>query len=447
MVDRRPGLRVLVQLRYRPSLALAARRRRAVASEDLSHLAGLDIDRSYPPVLLPSPVAGEPGSFTTAPEQATYLLRGNLTDPAAPAARHPEVLGVFPDLVIQSFPTCTSDPPVGTAADVAEALAVTELAAGGMDGHGVALAVVDSGMNVTELERLGRAPHLDAAGSWTPALASTQPGKHPVGHGTMCAFDAGIAAPEATLLDYAVLLSPRSGTSGVQGLLSDAVLAYSHLLAQMQALPAGCQSLVVTNSWGLFSPASDARVGSASNYSDNPTHPFNVIVASLVNAGADVVFAAGNCGRDCPDPRCGFGDLPPICGANSHPRVICVAGVDVRRRRVGYSSQGPGRLSPEKPDVCAFTHFTGSGVYGAHPDAGTSAACPVAAGVIAAVRSRHPPGSVAADQLRELVQRTADPPDGQGFNFDHGWGTINARRLAAELDRLDRDGRPSATAG
>ncbi|MFD2353051.1 hypothetical protein ACFSTC_32830 [Nonomuraea ferruginea] len=80
------------------------------------------------------------------------------------------------------------------------------------------------------------------------------------------------------------------------------------------------------------------------------------MVASLDQAGADILFAAGNCGRDCPDGRCAFPERP-ITGANSHPRVLSIGGVNVRGERVGYSSQGPGRLAERKPDVCAYTHF------------------------------------------------------------------------------------------
>jgi hypothetical protein len=43
-------------------------------------------------------------------------------------------------------------------------------------------------------------------------------------------------------------------------------------------------------------------------------------------------------------------------------------------------------LSANKPDLAAYTHFEGSHVY--PEDGGTSAACPVAAGVIAALRFR-----------------------------------------------------------
>jgi subtilisin family serine protease len=155
----------------------------------------------------------------------------------------------------------------------------------------------------------------------------------------------------------------------------------------------------------MFSPDWDFPIGHPGNYSDNRAHPFNVIVASLEAAGADILFAAGNCGRDCPDGRCRFGTARPICGANSHPSVLSVAGVDTRKRRVGYSSQGPGRLDPDKPDLSAYTHFRGSGVYSS--DGGTSAACPVAAGVVAAVRKKYPSSVLSPAELRARVREIA----------------------------------------
>ena len=36
---------------------------------------------------------------------------------------------------------------------------------------------------------------------------------------------------------------------------------------------------MVSNSWGMFDPAWDFPVGHPGNYSDNPNHPFNIIVA------------------------------------------------------------------------------------------------------------------------------------------------------------------------
>jgi subtilisin family serine protease len=215
------------------------------------------------------------------------------------------------------------------------------------------------------------------------------------------------------------------------GLLSDAVLAYSKLLQVLTAMPAATRAMVVTNSWGMFSPQWDFPPGAPGNYSDNPSHPFNIIVASLEDAGADILFAAGNCGRDCPDGRCQFGAAPPISGANSHPRVLSIAGVDVKKARVGYSSQGPGRLDKNKPDLAAYTHFVGSGVY--PEDGGTSAACPVAAGVVAAVRSKRSATSLSPAALRSLIMKTAQDLGPKGFDYDYGWGVIDTAALLAAL--------------
>ncbi|HZD38546.1 MAG TPA: S8/S53 family peptidase, partial [Actinomycetes bacterium] len=351
-------------------------------------IAGLSVDAGFMPVQVPTPRAARPGvsaflfsqptSFSMAPEEATYVVRGSIPDDPerqrdalAQAHRHPEVVGVFSDPTVQTCLVCPGSPAVGNDQDVARLLGVKALADEGLDGHGVPLAIVDTGINVAHLKSKGRSPHYSIPRSWTPQGIQTRPGRHPVDHGTMCAFDAGIAAPRATLLDYAVLLSRATGETAMSGLLSDAVLAYSKLLGIIQAQPASRRRLVVSNSWAMFDPAWDFPVGHQGNYSDNPAHPFNVIVASLADAGADILFAAGNCGRECPDGRCGFGDLQPIRGANSHPSVLSIAGIDTKKRRVGYSSQGPGRLSAAKPDVCAYTHFTGSGVY--PQDGGTSA--------------------------------------------------------------------------
>jgi subtilisin family serine protease len=247
----------------------------------------------------------------------------------------------------------------------------------------------------------------------------------------MCAFDATITAPKAQLLDYAVLLSRRHGSTAMEGLLSDAVLAYSKLRQVLNGMPPDTRAMVITNSWGMFTPTWDFPPGHPGNYSDNPTHPFNVIVGSLDAAGADILFAAGNCGRDCPDGRCNFGGTLPICGANSHPSVISVAGVDINKARVGYSSQGPGRLDRNKPNIAAYTHFQGSGVYPA--DSGTSAACPVAAGVVAAVRSKHSATALSPHKLRSLLYKSADDEGRRGFDWDYGWGVIDPGHLLKSL--------------
>jgi subtilisin family serine protease len=440
-------MRVLVQLRHSPSLAAAAAageptRALALGAEPLAP--GFTLDGDYEPVLLPTPVADEQGAnpfalaqpldFSLKPEVATYLVRGQVADAdvdqsvQALTLSNPDVIGVFSDPVIERC--ICPERAIGTHQDVARVLGVQTLANRGLNGRGVPVAVVDSGINRAHLVTRGQNPRIDARKSWSPAGVTSKPGRHPVDHGTMVAFDIGITAPRSPLLDYALLLSTRPGPTVMAGYLSDAVAAYGKLLRIVRAVPANRRRLVVNNSWGMFSPSWDFPIGHPGNYSNNPAHPFNVIVASLERQGADILFAAGNCGRECPDGRCEFRpNQRPVCGANSHPKVLSVAGIDHRKRRIGYSSQGPGRLSPDKPDISAYTAFKGSLVFPGG-DGGTSAACPVAAGVVAALRTKYPPAKVSPAELRSLVYKTADDLGGGGYDHNYGWGAIDPVPLA-----------------
>ena len=328
---------------------------------------------------------------------------------------------------------CPSSPPLGGERHVAARIGVPWMRRRRMDGHGVYMAIVDSGINLAHLRNKGKAPILDAARSFM-VRPGEQAGNLPVGHGTMVAYDTMIAAPRATLLDIALLRSTRTGGSVMDGLLSDAYRAYLHLYRIIRGphRPGVFTSMVVNNSWGMFHDSWDFPVGHPGRYADNAAHPFNRIVGVLAHAGADILFAAGNCGRECPDGRCRGVTDGGIYGANSHSQVTTVAGVDVLKRRVGYSTSGPGRIAYLKPDVCGYTHFRGSGVYPA--DGGTSAATPVVAGLVAAFRSRFPYN--AADfrtspaAIRNLLMRTAEDRGNIGFDFDFGWGIASGRSLA-----------------
>jgi subtilisin family serine protease len=441
-----------VQLRAStPLVEAAASMARAAEVPQLRQLAeGLVLDPDYTPTPVPQPrpasPSGDPLSlaqplvFSTEPEQSTYVVRGEIPDGDAASrvalllTRNAQVAGVFSDPVIEPCITCGGTAAVGASADVQDRLDVPYLASGGLTGVNVPVAVVDTGINLgylqgKGLQGKGLTVATDPAHSWTPSGVATQPFQHPIDHGTMCAYDLLLAAPQATLLDVAVLLSEGSLMSG---LLSDAVQAYAALRSYLVSMPEADRRLVITNSWGMYSPAWDFPPGHPGNYSDNPAHPFNVIVSSLEAAGADVLFAAGNCGRDCPAARCKF-VTRPICGANSHPKVLCIGGVDVEQRRVGYSSQGPGRLATRKPDVCAYTHFDGSGVFAPDPDSGTSASCPLATGVIAAVRTKHGINDFSPGDLRATVRRTAIDEGGHGFDYDYGYGIIDPKAIVGKI--------------
>lgn len=448
--------RVIIEMTYSNQRREGARAAGAAAGAELEQRAvpeldGLQWDDSFPLVQVPGTIVlDEPedprdvsARFIVDPdvEQSTYLARGVVDDEdldeleaAVNASR--AAVGLYADVQIEPQIICPGDPPLGDDGDVERLLCTSRLHECGLDGSGVLVAVVDTGINIEYLLSRGKRPNFDAARSWAPVPGVT-PGYLPVNHGTMVAFDVCIAAPNCTLLDIALLQSQQTGPTIMSGFLSDAVLAYRHLLDIMLAprRPGESRSLVVNNSWGMFHPTWDFPVGHPGNYSDNPNHPFNRIVGALERAGADILFAAGNCGADCPDGRCQGVTAMAIYGANSHPQVLSVAGVDVDKNRVGYSAIGPGRLARLKPDISGYTHFKGSGVYSA--DGGTSAASPVVTGVVAAIRSKlpysptHPESSPAA--IRNMVTKTAEDRGLVGYDFEYGWGIVNGCGLADKL--------------
>lgn len=446
--------RVLIELRHSPTMQdAAAAGGLGAARGDLDAVAatsGIRFDPGYGVVELPRDGAAAASRELNAAfavdgldDLSTYLVRGEVDENALEIAGmamrdRPDVIGIYADGPIAPMQICPGSPPLGTDADVERLLDVNTLRAKGMDGRNVAVAIVDTGLNIAFLQSRGKPAHFDAARSWTPDPTTQTPGDLPVDHGCMCAFDAMIGAPECTLLDIAVLLSEAPGSTVMEGLLSDAVRAYGHLHTVSTRPDWPYSALVVNNSWGMFHPSWDFPVGHPGNYSDNANHPFNRIVGTLERAGSDILFAAGNCGRECPDGRCQGLTNAGVFGANSHPQVTCVAGVDTARERVGYSTSGPGRLMRSKPDVCGFTHFAGSGVFTA--DGGTSAATPVVAGLVAAVRTRLPYEAskivTHPAAMRWLLLRTADDLGAAGFDFDHGHGVVNGHKLATAVKIL-----------
>ena len=331
--------------------------------------------------------------------------------------RGEEVLGVYADPRIEVAPAYCQGAPVGTTKDVAARIKVAPLHRKGLSGKGVRIAIVDTGIDGTQAAPDGKLLSQKINGTHGYP-AGLRPGTSRRGHGTMVAYDALIAAPRATLLDYALI---KPAVSTWESFISEAIAVYADLIDLLRREPG---PLVVNNSWALFDRSTDDPIGTPGNYGANANHPFNQIVGALVAAGADVIFCAGNCGRDCPESRCGARDRGPgasIHGGNSHSSVLTVAAYTIENTRLGYSSQGPGDLSDRKPDVAAPSHFKGSGVYRA--DSGTSAASPVAAGVVALLRELRP--KITPAEMKGVIQRSATAIDG-GWNYNGGYGLINA---------------------
>ncbi|MEV0622650.1 S8 family serine peptidase [Nonomuraea sp. NPDC050404] len=447
-------MRVLIQLRPPQDVVASVLDPGVVSTvaDVAGDLPGVLLDQTFDPVPLPglAPMAtprsggllgslgGSRLGLSRSAEHASVLVRGEIADDDLPTRWNlltstvREVTGVFSDPSIGTTLACDGNVPVGDWHDVERLLHVGELQANGYDGDGVRVAIVDGGINYEHVAgKLGRPCLIDGYNSWNPRGTEPDPGRYPVGHGSLCAFNTLIAAPKAVLLDIPILRTLQSTTTG---LLSDAVAAYAHLWQVLMNLPEASRTLVVSNSWGLNSRKDDLPPGHPGNYAGNPMHPFNVALASLEVAGADIVFSAGNGGQDCPNSnRDAFYD---IVGANGHPKAVTVAGVDIHGTRAGYSTKGPARLADNKPDISSYTHFLGSEATELRADTGTSTACPVAAGVIAALRTRHPGSHLFPSQLRTLLQRTAEDRSTAGFDYEYGYGIINPPALIAALDKF-----------
>lgn len=437
----RPGPRIL-----------AGRQTRALSTT--SEAIGLDpritLDTSFAavPVGTASPQTSLESLAAAASEQ--FVVRADVPD---------EMIGdgyvngrpIFNDPEIAPFSViCGTDAAVGDDAAVRALHRVGPAQARGLDGDRVAIAIMDTGISAAHLATKGITGRVDSSVVWNSMTAIAAagrivaPGAHAADHGTMCAYDALIAAPAARLLDYPIMHGARGpGGSIMSGALSDALQAYSHLesfwLVTFGPSRANYDSLVINNSWGVYRAGWDFAPGHPGRYIDNPNHPFNLTVGVMARQGVDIIFAAGNCGSECPSTRCAWSVTNSIMGANALPEVLTVAGVSTAGDRIGYSSEGPpipGMGAPQKPDLACATHFSGSEALGAgEPDNGTSASCPVAAGCVAALRTRLSQPGFAPRQLFDALRTTARGPTGPGagWNAQSGFGWIDLDAAGTHL--------------
>jgi hypothetical protein len=341
-------------------------------------------------------------------DDVAELERIKTYTPVAPGGDNP-ALGLVEGFAACPIGTCDCSPgtPKGTIADVANYLGANQIWAAGQRGDGIVVGVVDGGIRAQ-----GRpikpgesgATISRVIGGWPPASWGTTAVAWG-DHGNMCATDVLGMAPNSQLYDLRI-----SDGSAV----SDALQAFQWAINQHGT---NGTPHVLTNSWGMFQKAWDP------DYCTNPNHPFTRKVVEAIDEGILVLFAAGNCGGTCPDGRCAADTGPgkSIWGANSHPRVITVGAVNRNEQFVGYSSQGPGALDANKPDFCSITHFTGYFT----SDSGTSAATPIAAGVVALLKQAKP--ALTQDQVKAALKSTAKDIGPAGFDQHSGAGIIRAK--------------------
>ena len=305
-------------------------------------------------------------------------------------------------------------------------------------GRNVNVVIVDQGL---DKQALGT----NYGGGWPvhstlPGSAKSPPGSNRRPHGMMIAHNVLAVAPEATLFDLPMV--PPRIIEVEQFFLHTADAAFRSMLDSIAQFRAGNQwpgPWVLVNAWAIFDRTHEYPAGS---YTNDPNHPFNQMISEAVDTGIDIVFCAGNCGQFCPDMRCGAFDQGPgssIFGANCHPKVLSVGAVRTDTLWLGYSSQGPGQVGfgargHDKPDLCAPSQFHETDdAY--TTNGGTSAACALSGGVIAALRSNPTWNSTAVppERLKKVLNETARKTNGPNWNNRLGNGILNAEAAFRKL--------------
>jgi hypothetical protein len=349
-------------------------------------------------------------------------------------------------------------PPLFHTRQAAEALIRADaLQAQGLDGEGVNLVFFDEGISVPALAtRFAQLPRHPAkarpgfVGGWKvtqPGFVPRTPGRaEPRSHGTLVALNALSLAPAARVFDLPVLPDRvRDVVAFASSAAAALIWARLEIAEWLSAAYPG--PWVFCHAWGVFNRDLEHPRG---GFTADPQNPFHRWVAMLDHElRDDQVFAAGNGGQFAPHPYCGAGDIGPgrsVLGANSSPHVLTVGAVRADGAWIGYSAQGPGQeafqaspatglqfpLPIEKPDLCAPSHFMEPGD-AAWVSSGTSTACGLAAGAVAALRSQGSPlAKLSPAELRVHLRQAARKPAGEaaGYDIRFGHGILD---LAAAL--------------
>lgn len=367
---------------------------------------GFQVDSGFEPV----PV----GVLDAGPDDATreevVLIRGTVgTDGLTELGADPQVVAVWLDTPIEPFVVrdCAPTTPKGETRDVVISLGVDQIWDAGFQGEGITIAIVDGGIAAEDRAHEGKIARV--IGGWPREDWGQRAEWH--GHGNMCAADALAMAPRARLYDIRLSDSSR---------ISNAIAGF-HWAIKRHTIDGTPH--ILCNAWGIYQKGIDP------SYATNPNHPFTMKVTEAVNEGITVIFATGNCGKTCPDGKCGQDNGPGlgIWGANGHSQVMTIGAVNVRGQLIGYSSEGPAALDANKPDFCSISHF--KGYYDS--DTGTSVACAVTAGVVALLKQRQ--ANLSPQRAKEVLRNTARQIDSAEGDPAAGAGIIQAK---AAFDQL-----------
>jgi hypothetical protein len=259
-------------------------------------------------------------------------------------------------------------------------------------GHGVTIAVLDSGVAADATFGLGRLSTLDVG------LGTAAAGGAEGGHGTaVAALAAGQASDAPGVAPAANILSVRvTGDDGK----SDAFTVAQGILA---AVDAGAK--IVNISLGGY--GTNAALDSAIDYA--------------TSHGAVIVAAAGN------------DQAAQLTWPAADPRVISVGAVDATGQQAIFSNSGP-QLQITAPGLGLQTAWTD----GARVNFdGTSGSSPIVAGAIAAIMSQD--SSLTPAQAWQVLQTHASEAGVPGPDPNYGNGVLNLGWAMARNDptRID----------
>ena len=333
---------------------------------------------------------------------------------------------------------------------------VQEVHATGINGAGVGVAIVDSGIDATHPDLMHRVTHNMKIVDGSAANLATDPLVIPVdqgpyndsdtssGHGTHVA---GIVAADNT--DGQVLgVAPGAELIGYG--TGDAVFVFGILSSYDDLLThrIDWKIRVVNNSWGSSFRLFD------------PDEPINQATKAAHDAGVVVVFAAGNSTTEM--------SINPYSVA---PWVISVGAGTLNHQRASFSSGGVefdnSTFGPLPPGDDKHVAFTGDRIGLYHPSVtapgvavvstattgllvtslpggtaaadGTSMACPHVSGVVALLLQKRP--ALTPDEVKSVLQVTATlMPDTADSNhvqpfWQSGYGFVDAK---AAVDLVGR---------
>lgn len=429
-------IHVLVQMSKMPRQENTATLDKSFSADSLK-TKGFFLDKDYEPIAIQQKEFGKSRNSAVLDNQnkniVSYVMSGYVEDKSAlkrlvEAVKEDKYgIGVFSNPYTISFSNSATYPE--TYQEVATRLMYEDLHRKSMNGSGVHVVIVDEGFNLKFLQN----KYPDIGFNEERSLVAPETGGVKAGniseqesHGTMCAFNICSVASHCTLIDHNVINSVnQEDDSPAAKLLGDVLKSYEKIEQMLKSI-ASEQSIdlrvVINNSWGVRRKWDPVIIEPIQFRTlDDPMHPFNIKVRELEKLGADIVFSAGNINTET------------IYGVNSHPQVLCIGSLG----QSNDSCVGPGSLETQKPDICTYTEFIGSGLR-SPKDEGTSTACAIASGVVAAIRTLYPSSIISPKQLRQIFRDTAQHPNDIDFCYRYGYGLLNVAGILEHLVKFEQ---------